>query len=218
MTGVDLDEESPFDVLLAIPPTQYLQKLSSGLYRTRISLKNKNGSVLGANIMSGRLVHFDNSKVGFAEVQSCNLSTSNSPSSVPTPIPTKKNPPIPDDLGLNDEISTTLHRSPDSYPTDNSSQEESPSRTRQPISPNFVVTTSPTRQKKNILTTSTSKPTTKIKKTDTAQTSTNDLSMGFLQLYYYYSGFISFLGIIVVLLHNYNKVDMRKISTNSFSL
>lgn len=93
MVGLDLDETYPFDVLLAIPPTQYLQRLSSGLYRTRISLKNDKGSVLGANLMSGRLVHFGNPEVGFAEIHECEPSPTMAPSTAPsiqrTAAPTK---------------------------------------------------------------------------------------------------------------------------------
>ena len=83
------DKESPNDVLLAIPPTQYLEKLSTGFYRTRISLKNKDGSVLGANLMNGRLIHFSNDRVGFAEVHSCTPEPTEVPSSAPTLSPTK---------------------------------------------------------------------------------------------------------------------------------
>jgi len=81
MVGLDLDRDSPYDVLLAIPPTTYLKRTSTGLYKTTISFTNKKGSILGANIMTGRLLHFGNSKIGFAEINSCNTDTP-----VPTPI------------------------------------------------------------------------------------------------------------------------------------
>jgi len=93
MVGVGLDSDSPYDVLLAIPPTQYLEKLSTGLYRTRISLKNKNGSVLGANLINGRLLHFSTSRVGFAEIQSCRPQTNLPTQSPRTPMPTRKTAP-----------------------------------------------------------------------------------------------------------------------------
>ena len=65
-----LDPTSPYDVLLAIPATHYMEfSPSSGMYTSRLYFTETQGGVLGANAMQGHNVVFDweNGRVGFAE-------------------------------------------------------------------------------------------------------------------------------------------------------
>lgn len=74
MVGPFLDERNPHDVLITIPPSHYMEyNPKTQMYRNRISLRNKNGSVLGHNILQGRTLHFDvlKKRIGFAEQSSC---------------------------------------------------------------------------------------------------------------------------------------------------
>mmetsp|Transcript_5572 Transcript_5572/g.9206 ORF Transcript_5572/g.9206 Transcript_5572/m.9206 type:complete len:898 (-) Transcript_5572:47-2740(-) len=65
-----LDPTSPYDVLLAIPATNYMEySPTTGLYTSRLYFTETQGGVLGANAMQGHNVVFDweNGRVGFAE-------------------------------------------------------------------------------------------------------------------------------------------------------
>lgn len=65
-----LDPTSPFDVMLAIPATNYMEySPTTGMYTSRLYFTETQGGVLGANAMQGHNVVFDweNGRVGFAE-------------------------------------------------------------------------------------------------------------------------------------------------------
>jgi hypothetical protein len=66
-----VDMSTPNDVMLAIPPQQYMQNNKDGTYTSRIYLDRDNalGNVLGANAMMGHDVMFDleEGRIGFAE-------------------------------------------------------------------------------------------------------------------------------------------------------
>jgi hypothetical protein len=66
----DLDPSSPDDVLIAIPPTSYMEYSPvSKMYTSRIYFTESQGGVLGANAMLGHNVLFDwqHGRVGFAK-------------------------------------------------------------------------------------------------------------------------------------------------------
>jgi hypothetical protein len=66
----DLDPSSPDDVLIAIPPTSYMEfSPVSKMYTSRIYFTESQGGVLGANAMLGHNVLFDwqHGRVGFAK-------------------------------------------------------------------------------------------------------------------------------------------------------
>jgi hypothetical protein len=67
----DMDAEHPYDVILAIPPSHYMELDSSGKYTARFYDTEGGGSVLGANAMMGHDVLFDadNFLIGWAESQ-----------------------------------------------------------------------------------------------------------------------------------------------------
>mmetsp|Transcript_22080 Transcript_22080/g.65407 ORF Transcript_22080/g.65407 Transcript_22080/m.65407 type:complete len:785 (-) Transcript_22080:110-2464(-) len=70
----DLDPDNPRDVLIAIPPKNYMEwNPASGAYRARISFEYSGGAVLGSNAMQGHTILYDLEKrrVGFAESKSC---------------------------------------------------------------------------------------------------------------------------------------------------
>lgn len=70
----DRDPEHPFDGLLAVPATNYMEyNPSTGAYRARISLDSKLGSFMGINVMHGHAYFYDLSKdrIGFAESYNC---------------------------------------------------------------------------------------------------------------------------------------------------
>lgn len=65
-----LDPTSPYDILLAIPATNYMEySQTTGLYTSRLYFTETQGGVLGANAMQGHNVVFDweHGRVGFAE-------------------------------------------------------------------------------------------------------------------------------------------------------
>lgn len=71
----DIDPLHPFDALLAIPATHYLDfNPSTGTYRAKISLDSKLGSFLGIGAMQGHLFYYDlaDDRIGFAESYNCN--------------------------------------------------------------------------------------------------------------------------------------------------
>lgn len=70
LIGEDVDPESPFDVLVHIPPWHYMEfDPESDQYTPRIYLDEGSGTVLGANTMQGHDVFFDmeGGYIGFAE-------------------------------------------------------------------------------------------------------------------------------------------------------
>lgn len=69
MAGV-LDPNHPSDILLAFPPTHYMEyDDSTGMYTSRFYPTEGRGSVLGANAMMGHDIFFDvdNDRLGWAE-------------------------------------------------------------------------------------------------------------------------------------------------------
>mmetsp|Transcript_3066 Transcript_3066/g.6732 ORF Transcript_3066/g.6732 Transcript_3066/m.6732 type:complete len:706 (-) Transcript_3066:1367-3484(-) len=70
----DRDPQHPFDALLAIPATHYMEyNPSTGTYRAKITLDSKLGSFLGINAMQGHAFFYDLAKdrIGFAESYNC---------------------------------------------------------------------------------------------------------------------------------------------------
>jgi len=70
----DRDPRHPFDGLLAIPSSHYMEyNPSTGTYRAKISLDSKLGSFLGINAMQGHAFFYDLAKdrIGFAESYNC---------------------------------------------------------------------------------------------------------------------------------------------------
>ncbi|KAL7540960.1 hypothetical protein ACHAXR_010522 [Thalassiosira sp. AJA248-18] len=70
----DRDPQHPFDALLAIPATHYMEYNSStGTWRAKITLDSKLGSFLGINAMQGHAFFYDLAKdrIGFAESYNC---------------------------------------------------------------------------------------------------------------------------------------------------
>jgi len=67
----DMDSDHPYDVIVAIPPSHYMELDSSGKYVARVYDTEAGGSVLGANIMMGHDVLFDVDKqvIGWAQSQ-----------------------------------------------------------------------------------------------------------------------------------------------------
>jgi hypothetical protein len=78
------DEEHPNDILVAFPPSRYLEK-SGYCFRRRLYFESGRG-VLGANFISGHDVHFDmdNNRIGFAESQ-CPSLDDNPSQTAPSP-------------------------------------------------------------------------------------------------------------------------------------
>lgn len=69
LTGA-LDPKNPFDVVLAFPPSHYMEyDEESGQYTPRFYVTESRGSVLGANAMMGHNILFDNDedRIGWAE-------------------------------------------------------------------------------------------------------------------------------------------------------
>ena len=72
-----LDPKNPYDVILAFPPSHYMEyDPSDGKYTSRFYPTEGSGSVLGANAMMGHDVFFDvdNDRIGWAE-SSCDYTT-----------------------------------------------------------------------------------------------------------------------------------------------
>jgi hypothetical protein len=65
----DLDPEHPYDVILALPPSHYMELDEKGTYTARFYDDEGGGSVLGGNAIMGHDVLFDvdNSRIGWAE-------------------------------------------------------------------------------------------------------------------------------------------------------
>uniref|UniRef100_A0A7S2N3A3 Peptidase A1 domain-containing protein n=1 Tax=Helicotheca tamesis TaxID=374047 RepID=A0A7S2N3A3_9STRA len=73
--GTEIDEDSSYDVFLAVPATQYMEFVEERKrYRCRLSLEGDSGTIIGANALQGKHINFDldNSRIGFAEQTSCN--------------------------------------------------------------------------------------------------------------------------------------------------
>jgi hypothetical protein len=66
-----MDADHPFDVILALPPSHYMEQDNTGKYTARFYDTEGGGSVIGANAMMGHDVLFDNdsTKIGWAESQ-----------------------------------------------------------------------------------------------------------------------------------------------------
>lgn len=70
LAGSKLSPESPRDIIIAIPPTHYMEySPSKGTYTPRIYLTESSGGTLGANAMMNHDILFDweNERVGIAE-------------------------------------------------------------------------------------------------------------------------------------------------------
>jgi len=70
----DRDTNHPFDALLAVPATHYMEyNRSTGTYRAKITLDSKLGSFLGINAMQGHAFFYDLAKdrIGLAESYNC---------------------------------------------------------------------------------------------------------------------------------------------------
>jgi hypothetical protein len=70
LVGEDLDPNRPTDVLVAMPPTHYMEyNPNTKRYTSRLYFNEKKGGVLGANFMMGHDVYFDahRGRIGFAE-------------------------------------------------------------------------------------------------------------------------------------------------------
>ena len=82
----ELEPDSPYDVILAVPASHYMEYDSdTDLYTPRVYLDERSGSVLGANAMQGHDVFFnmEDNYIGFAE-SDCNFAASvNDPRSEP---------------------------------------------------------------------------------------------------------------------------------------
>lgn len=65
----DIDPDHPYDVMIAIPPSHYMEQDSTGKYTARFYDTESGGSVLGANAMMGHDIMFDvdNLRIGWAE-------------------------------------------------------------------------------------------------------------------------------------------------------
>jgi len=65
----DLDADHPYDVIVAIPPSHYMELDSSGQYTPRFYDNEHGGTVLGANAMMGHdvLFNIDKQVVGWAQ-------------------------------------------------------------------------------------------------------------------------------------------------------
>lgn len=70
----DRDPLNPFDALLAVPATHYMEyNPNTGTYRAKINLFSKLGSFLGINAMQGHAFYYDlaSKRIGFAESYNC---------------------------------------------------------------------------------------------------------------------------------------------------
>jgi len=65
----DLDLNHPWDVILAVPASNYMEHLTDGSVMNRVYDEEEDGTVLGANVMMGHDVFFDAQamRLGFAE-------------------------------------------------------------------------------------------------------------------------------------------------------
>eukprot|EP00590_Aulacoseira_subarctica_P001977 CAMPEP_0172434606 /NCGR_PEP_ID=MMETSP1064-20121228/70721_1 /TAXON_ID=202472 /ORGANISM="Aulacoseira subarctica , Strain CCAP 1002/5" /LENGTH=708 /DNA_ID=CAMNT_0013182839 /DNA_START=428 /DNA_END=2551 /DNA_ORIENTATION=- len=77
LTGETLDPAAPYDVLVSIPPSHYMEyDPNADKYTPRLYMDEHSGTVLGANTMQGHDVLFDmdNGYIGFAE-SDCNIAS-----------------------------------------------------------------------------------------------------------------------------------------------
>jgi hypothetical protein len=75
LAGEAFDPKFPYDVLVSIPPSHYMEyDPETGRYTPRLYMEERSGTVLGANTMQGHDVFFDieNGFIGFAE-SDCNV-------------------------------------------------------------------------------------------------------------------------------------------------
>ena len=72
--AAELDSNNPTDILVAMPPTHYMEySMEDKTFKSRVYLNEMHGGVLGANFMLGHDILFDmdNNRLGFAE-SDCN--------------------------------------------------------------------------------------------------------------------------------------------------
>jgi hypothetical protein len=70
----DRDSQNPFDVMIAIPATHYLEWIpATGAYRSKITLDSKIGSFIGMVAMEGHAFYYDLTadRIGIAESLNC---------------------------------------------------------------------------------------------------------------------------------------------------
>lgn len=70
----DRDPQNPFDVMIAIPATHYLEYIpATGTYRSKITLDSKIGSFIGMVAMEGHAFYYDltSDRIGMAESFNC---------------------------------------------------------------------------------------------------------------------------------------------------
>ena len=70
----DRDPENPFDVMIAIPATHYLEYIpATGTYRSKLTLDSKIGSFIGMVAMEGHAFYYDLTadRIGIAESFNC---------------------------------------------------------------------------------------------------------------------------------------------------
>jgi len=91
----DLDPSNPSDILVAFPPSRYLEKSpSSSWYQFSVDFSDYGYGVLGANFIAGHDVFFDveNNRIGFAESRCdrelIDWNSTWSPTASPEPMPT----------------------------------------------------------------------------------------------------------------------------------
>ena len=67
--AANIDPEHPLDVLVAMPPSHYMEAVGNGLYKARINMREPSGGVFGANTIMGHDVYFDveGQRIGWAE-------------------------------------------------------------------------------------------------------------------------------------------------------
>ena len=77
LTGETLDPAAPYDILVSIPPSHYMEyDPNADKYTPRLYMDEHSGTVLGANTMQGHDVLFDmdNGYIGFAQ-SDCNIAS-----------------------------------------------------------------------------------------------------------------------------------------------
>lgn len=86
-----LDPSNKKDILVAFPPSRYLNRESTGIYSFDIDSDGTTYSILGANFIAGHDVNFDidNNRVGFAESH-CEYNQEEKPAQTATTRPSDK--------------------------------------------------------------------------------------------------------------------------------
>jgi len=105
-----LDPAHPFDVLLAFPPSHYMEyDPDTGMYTSRFYTTEGGGSVLGANSMMGHDILFDsdNHRIGWAE-SDCDYTELVTENGFAFPITGNLQPPASTNDAVMDEASIPL--------------------------------------------------------------------------------------------------------------